>query len=35
MATKFFGKMNLDDGMFSTEGMRPIGAGLHDPPIIC
>ena len=32
---KFLGKMNLDDGMLSTDGIAPIGAGLHEPAWIC
>ena len=31
----FFGKMNLDEGMFVFAAMTPIGAGLHDPVSIC
>ena len=31
----FFGFVNFDEGMLSTEGMTPIGAGLHDPVVIC
>jgi len=32
---KFLGKVNLDDGMLSLEGITPIGAGLQDPVAIC
>ena len=29
------GKTNLADGMLSTDGMVPMGAGLHEPVVIC
>lgn len=29
------GKTNLADGMLSTDGMTPMGAGLQDPVWIC
>ena len=32
---KFWGKENLDEGMLSTEGMAPMGAGLQEPVVIC
>lgn len=32
---RFFGKVNLDEGMLSVEGITPIGAGLHEPVAIC
>jgi hypothetical protein len=31
----FVGNTNLAEGMLSVDGMRPIGAGLHDPVLIC
>lgn len=31
----FLGLVNFDDGMFSVEGMAPMGAGLHDPLVTC
>lgn len=31
----FFGNVNFEDGMFDVAAMTPIGAGLHDPPVIC
>jgi hypothetical protein len=31
----FFGTTNLLLGMFAVLAMTPIGAGLHDPPVIC
>lgn len=31
----FFGFVNFDEGILSTEGMTPMGAGLHDPVVIC
>jgi len=34
MVAKFVGKVNLADGMWEVEGMRPIGAGLQDPVVI-
>ena len=35
IVAKFWGLVNFADGMLSTEGMTPIGAGLHDPVVIC
>jgi hypothetical protein len=35
MVAKFGGFTNLDEGMLALEGMIPIGAGLHDPVLIC
>lgn len=35
MVPKFLGKVNLDDGMLSVLGMAPMGAGLHEPVVIC
>jgi hypothetical protein len=32
---KLVGKMNLVDGMFVFAAISPIGAGLHEPPLIC
>ena len=32
---KFLGKTNFDEGMLSTEGITPMGAGLHEPVLIC
>jgi len=32
---KLGGFTNFADGMFVLEGIRPIGAGLHDPVVIC
>jgi hypothetical protein len=34
-AAEFWGKRNLDEGMLSTEGIIPTGAGLHEPVLIC
>lgn len=34
-APKLSGKENLEEGMFSTAGIRPMGAGLHEPLVIC
>jgi len=31
----FLGLVNLADGMESELGMLPIGAGLHEPVVIC
>ena len=31
----FFGNTNLADGMFVLAAMMPIGAGLHEPVLIC
>lgn len=35
ITSRFFGLVNLAEGIFAVEGMEPIGAGLHDPPEIC
>lgn len=35
MVSPFLGKVNLDEGIRSVEGMTPIGAGLHEPVWIC
>lgn len=32
---KLGGNVNFDEGMRSTLGMTPMGAGLHDPLVIC
>lgn len=29
----FLGDTNLAEGMFDVEGIWPIGAGLHEPPV--
>lgn len=34
-ASPLAGKTNLADGMLSTDGMVPMGAGLHEPVVIC
>jgi len=34
IVSEFFGKLNLQEGMFSTEGIKPIGVGLQDPVVI-
>lgn len=31
----FAGKVNLAEGMLELAGMIPIGAGLHEPVVIC
>jgi len=31
----FLGFVNLEDGIFSVDGMTPMGAGLHEPDWIC
>ena len=31
----FLGFVNFDEGMLSLEGIAPMGAGLHDPVVIC
>ena len=33
--SRFFGNVNLDDGILSNEAMTPIGAGLQDPVSLC
>jgi hypothetical protein len=35
MVSRFFGKVNLDDGIFAVLGMSPIGAPLQEPEVIC
>ena len=35
MVWPFFGKTNLAEGMFDEDAMTPIGAGLHEPVLIC
>ena len=35
MVWPFLGKTNLDEGMFAVDAMTPIGAGLHEPVLIC
>lgn len=32
---KLGGKTNLAEGMLLTDGIRPMGAGLHEPPLTC
>jgi len=34
-APKLVGDTNFALGMLAVDGMRPIGAGLHDPVVIC
>lgn len=31
----FVGKLNLAEGIWSTDGIRPMGAGLHEPEVTC
>ena len=31
----FLGKTNLEEGMLDEAAMTPIGAGLHEPVVIC
>jgi hypothetical protein len=31
----FTGKTNLAEGILAVEGIKPMGAGLHDPFVIC
>jgi len=31
----FAGKTNFAEGMFSVEGITPMGAGLQEPVVIC
>lgn len=33
--SKFAGETNLLDGIFSIEGMTPIGVGSQEPVVIC
>ena len=35
IVSPFFGLVNFEDGMLPEDGMRPIGAGLHEPAAIC
>src|SRR5882762_6609981 len=35
IVSKFLGNWNLDDGMLAVDGIDPIGAGLHEPPLTC
>ena len=35
MVPPFVGKVNLAEGMLSVDGRMPMGAGLHDPVVIC
>jgi len=35
IVSPFLGVWNLAEGMLTTEGMAPIGAGLHEPVVIC
>jgi hypothetical protein len=35
MVSPFFGLVNFEEGILSTEGIKPIGQGLHDPDWIC
>lgn len=35
MVSPFFGLVNFDEGILSTEGINPIGQGLQDPDWIC
>ena len=35
MVSVFFGFVNFDEGMLVVAAMTPIGAGLHDPVLIC
>ena len=35
IVSPFLGKVNLADGMLSDDGIMPIGAGLHEPVVIC
>jgi hypothetical protein len=35
MVSPFFGKTNFEDGILLSAGIRPIGAGLQEPPGIC
>lgn len=32
---RFGGFTNFDEGILAVEGITPIGAGLHDPVLIC
>lgn len=31
----FLGLVNLAEGMLDEDGIMPIGAGLHEPVVIC
>lgn len=35
IVSKFLGNWNLDDGMLALDGIEPMGAGLHEPPVTC
>ena len=35
IVSPFLGFVNFEEGMLSTEGIAPIGAGLHEPAVIC
>lgn len=35
IVSPFFGLVNFKEGILSTDGMSPIGAGLQDPEVIC
>lgn len=35
MVSKFFGLVNLDDGILACATMSPIGTGLHEPSLTC
>ena len=35
IVSRLAGLTNLAEGMFDVDGITPIGAGLHDPPVIC
>ena len=35
MLSKFFGNVNLAEGMAVVAGIWPIGAGLQDPVLTC
>lgn len=35
IVSPFLGETNFADGMLSVEGITPMGAGLHEPVLIC
>ena len=35
IVSRFLGFVNFDDGMLVVAAITPIGAGLHDPVLIC
>lgn len=35
ITSPFLGTVNFDDGIWSTDGMAPMGAGLHEPVVTC